>query len=101
MVIRSIEIHYDIASIPGVFPGDPDGALDFRNAAIELIEDALAEADAGDWEGAEIGADEVNFGFMVDDFDAAEAIVRETVAGTPFANIRRITRNAFDPAMFE
>ncbi|MDA5093230.1 hypothetical protein O2N63_03940 [Aliiroseovarius sp. KMU-50] len=34
---RSIEIYYDIESIPGTF----DHPLEFRNAAMELIEGAL------------------------------------------------------------
>ena len=85
---KSIEIYYDISSIPEKY-GHP---LDFRNAAMELIEGALEEADAGEWSGAEIGMGEVNFGFEVEDFDLAEAIVRKTVKGTDFENIREITR---------
>jgi len=89
---KSIEIYYDIADIPerhGHF-------LDFRNAAMELIETALAEADAGEWEGAESGMGEVNFGFSVTDFDRAEQIVRASVKGTPYEGIREIVR--FDSA---
>ncbi len=108
MTFKSIEIYYDIDRIPGVggdvprrgLPGQDtaDAALAFRNDAIELIEDALLAAKAGEWEGAEIGMGEVNFGFAVDDFDVAEAIVREAVAGTQFAGFREIVRNEFDMA---
>lgn len=91
---RSIEVYYDIADIPeghGHF-------LDFRNAAMDLIETALADAGAGEWVGAESGANletgelEVNFGFEVTDFDRAEKIVRAAVKGTPYEGIREITR---------
>ena len=85
---KAIEIYYDIAAIP-VGQGDP---LDFRNAAMERIEAALEDAGAGAWTGADSGMGEVNFGFEVEDFEAAEAIVRRAVAGTPFAGIREIAR---------
>jgi len=98
MLVRSLEVRYDIASIPEMTPGDVDRALDFRDAAIELIEDALLEAGAGEWEGAGIGRGEIRFAFMVDDFDAAEAIVRRVVADTPYANVGAITRASFDTA---
>jgi len=108
MTFKSIEVYYDIDRIPGTptnlgwlgrHPKGPDhAALDFRNDAIELIEDALLAARAGEWEGAEIGMGEVNFGFAVDDFDQAEAIVRKTVAGTKFEHFREIVRNEFDMA---
>ena len=108
MTFKSIEIYYDIDRIPGVsgevaMHGLPrediaQAALEFRNDAIELIEDALLAAKAGEWEGAEIGQGEVNFGFAVDDFDQAEAIVRRAVAGTRFENFREIVRNEFDMA---
>lgn len=110
MTFKSIEVYYDIASIPGVFgrvtgPGLPapdiaEVALEFRDAAIELIEDALLDAGAGEWQGAEIGMGEINFGFAVDDFDLAEAIVLTTVAGTPFAHYREIVRREFDPVVY-
>ncbi len=102
MTFKSIELFYDFDMIPGIAavgqPGRPrweefECALDFRADAIELIEDALVEAGAGEWEGAEIGAGEVNFAFAVDDFDRAEAIVRKAVKGTKFAGIREILRN--------
>ena len=108
MTFKTIEIYYDIDRIPGISavvarPGLPrwdeaDRALAFRNEAIELIEDALLAAKVGEWEGAEIGNGEVNFGFAVDDFDQAEAIVRKTVAGTKFENFRAIMRKEFDMA---
>jgi hypothetical protein len=85
---KSIEIYYDIDSIPKTY-GHP---LDFRNTAMELIEAALEAEEAGEWSGAEIGMGEVNFGFEVEDFEIAEAIVRKAVKGTDFANIREITR---------
>lgn len=99
---KSIEIYYDIANIPGmdIKDVDPGAALDFRNAAMELIETALEAEEAGEWEGAEIGMGEVNFGFTVEDFDRAEAIVRKAVEGTPYAGIRNIERTEFDPADF-
>lgn len=110
MTFKSIEIYYDIDRIPGITaciakPGLPrwdesDRALDFRNDAIELIEDALLAACAGEWEGAEIGGGEVNFGFAVDDFDEAEDIVRTVVTGTKFACIREIVRTEFDTVAF-
>lgn len=84
----SIEIYYDASSIPSEF-GDP---LTFRNAAMAVVEDALEKAGAGEWAGAEYGSGEVNFGFDVEDFEQAEAIVRKAVAGTPYANIREIAR---------
>ncbi len=43
----------------------------------------------------ETGMGEVSFGFEVQDFDAAERIVRAAVAGTPFAGIGRIDRGEF------
>ena len=99
MTLKTIEIYYDIATIPGCDPTHPmdPKALPFRNAAMTLIEAALVNAEAGEWEGAEIGMGEVNFGFEVKDFDRAETIVRQTVAGTPYANIREITRSEYDP----
>ncbi len=86
---KSIEIYYDIDKIPANF----SNPLDFRNAAMELVENALMNADAGEWEGAEIGMGEVNFGFEVEDFDRAETIVLNAVKGTPFEGIREITRH--------
>ena len=62
----------------------------------ELIEDALTDAHAGEWEGAGISRSEVNFGFAVDDFDTAEEIVRKAVTGTRFEHFREIVRNEFD-----
>jgi len=87
---KSIEIYYDIDKIPSAF----EHPLDFRNEAMELVENALMEADAGEWEGAEIGMGEVNFGFEVKDFDKAESIIRATVKGTPFEGIREISRHS-------
>ncbi|MDU8925985.1 hypothetical protein RXV86_01170 [Alisedimentitalea sp. MJ-SS2] len=101
MIMKSIEVYYDIATIPGIAQSDLHGALDFRNSAMELVETALEEAGAGEWEGAEIGMGEVNFGFSVEDFDRAEGIVRKAVTGTPYANIREITRSEFDPAAYQ
>ena len=94
---KNIEIYYDIDAIPGAREARNVGkvALNFRNAAMDLIENALAEADAGEWTGAEIGSGEVNFGFTVTDFEKAEAIVRDTVAGTEFEGIRNIHRSEF------
>lgn len=60
-----IEVSHEVNTIPAEF-ADP---LDFRNAAMELIEAALEEAGAGEWVGADYGANlqtgkpEVNFGF--------------------------------------
>ena len=91
---RSVEIYYNVADIPAGY----EHYLEFRNEAMELIERALADADAGEWAGAESGANfdtgepEVNFGFEVEDFDHAEKIIRATVANTPFERIREITR---------
>lgn len=89
---KSIEIYYDIADIPAGY----DHPLDYRNEAMELIESALTEADAGEWSGAESGIGEVNFGFDVAEFDRAETIVRSAVKGTVYDKIREITR--FDTA---
>lgn len=98
-VMKSIEIYYDTKDIPGAAPGEDlsFAALEFRNAAMDLIEEALAAEDLGEWIGAEIGGGEVNFGFDVEDFDAAEAAVRRAVQGTPYENIREIERREFDP----
>lgn len=106
MGFKSIEIYYDIDGIeartgrdaqPGVVRWDvAERALEFRADAIELIEEALIDAHAGEWEGAGIGRNEVSFGFAVDDFDTAEAIVRKAVSGTRFENFRQIVRNEFD-----
>lgn len=91
---KSIEIYYNCADIPAGYEHD----LDFRNEAMELIEQALEAADAGEWVGAESGANletgesEVNFGFEVTDFERAEKIVRAAVKGTPYECIREITR---------
>lgn len=101
-MFRSIEIYYDIDMIPdlsGVVPrpglprwDEARRALDFRGDAIELIEEALIAAGLGEWEDAGIGRGEVRLGFAVDDFDAAEAIVRAAVEGTRFEGIREISR---------
>lgn len=96
-VIGSIEIFYTIGDLPEGYAHP----LDFRNAAMAHIETALTGANAGEWEGAEIGANletgipEVNFGFSVADFVVAERIVRDAVRGTPFDCIREITRFEF------
>lgn len=94
MSYRSVEIYYDIASIPGIDAASNrmGAALDFRNAAMERIETALAEAGLGEWAGAESDGNEVNFGFEVSDFDAAEQLIRQTVADTIYQGIREITR---------
>ncbi|MEM6973861.1 MAG: hypothetical protein AAF577_13750 [Pseudomonadota bacterium] len=96
MIRKSIEVCYDIAEIPGLGPDDLRGALDFRNAASALIEAAVEEAGIGAWEGTEIGGGRVSFGFQVHDFERAEALVRQTVAGTEFAKIAEIERNVWD-----
>ncbi|MEL6915958.1 MAG: hypothetical protein AAFP13_15795 [Pseudomonadota bacterium] len=93
MTDKSIEVYHDIAAIPG-----EEAPLEFRNAAMALIEAALEEAGAGEWEGAEIGAGEVNIGFEVEDFDVAEGIVRAAVAGTRLAGIARIERREMTEA---
>lgn len=103
MVFRRIEIYYDIDQIPGLSEegtgsGLPcqdgrDRALDFRGEAIELIENALVAAEMGEWEAAGIGRGAVHLGFAVDEFDAAEEVVRKAVAGTPFSGIREIVRS--------
>lgn len=85
---RKIEIFYDTATIPAEF-GE---ALTFRNAAMALVEDALEKSGAGERTGAEHRSGEVNFGFVVEDFEDAERVVRQAVAGTSYANIREITR---------
>ncbi|WP_420584719.1 hypothetical protein [Ruegeria sp.] len=97
MTDKSIEIYYDISEVPGITNGSPSisKALDFRNAAMEHIEQALLDAGLGEWSGAEIGSGEVNFGFVVTDFDLAEQTVRQAVAGTRFSNIREIERYEF------
>lgn len=107
-MFRSIEIRYDTDMIPDVSgvvarPGLPRWdearrALDFRADAIELIEDALLAAGLGEWEDAGIARGEVSLGFAVDDFDAAEAIVRAAVEGTRFEGIREIFRFETDVA---
>ena len=92
---RSIEVRYKISRIPGTFSGggnDIDLALGFRNEAMYHVEAALEAKGLGECVGAEIGRDEVNFGFEVKDFDAAEGAVRKSVAGTKFEGIRQITR---------
>lgn len=104
MIEKSIEIYYDVARIPRAAGGDMLAALEFRNDALELIDAALEDAGAGEWEGARIGADpktgaqQVHFAFAVDDFETAEAIVRAAVAGTPYASIREIVRSETDTA---
>lgn len=97
MTMKSIEIYYNIADIPDISDrsGSSSEALSFRNVAMEHIENAMTAANAGEWIGAEIGSGEVNFGFDVNDFDAAEAVVRAAVAGTPYDCIREITRREF------
>lgn len=106
MRIKSVEVYYNVNRIPDMYPGDWDHALEFRNAAMELIENAIIDAHAGEWAGAEIGSNretgepEVNFGFEVEDFDAAEAVIQKAVAGTPYANIREIARREVDAVDF-
>ena len=93
MIEKSIEIYYDVADMPDKYLRKP---LNFRNAAMERIEKALVEAGLGEWEGAEVGPCEVNFGFSVVDFDSAEVAVRKAVAGTEFEGIREIRRQEID-----
>lgn len=92
MIYKSIEVYYDIASIPGCDPNNPidSKALPFRDEARELIAKALTAAKLGSVEGSEIGMGEVNFGFEVRNCELAEAVVRKTVKGTPFESIREI-----------
>jgi len=94
MSIKTIEIYYDVMDIPDISDRSEWSreALEFRNDAMEHIEVAIQHANAGEWAGAEIGANEVNFGFSVEDFDYAEMVVRESVAGTVFEGIREIAR---------
>ena len=94
MALKSIEIYYDISEIPNISDrsGFSSQALGFRNKAMEHIEQALQNANAGEWEGAEVGSGEVNFGFSVNNHDVAERIVRDCVAGTEFDCIREIQR---------
>lgn len=94
MSMKSIEIYYDIATIPDITDRSDLSAeaFEFRNDAIEHIKVALENAEAGEWEGAEIGGGEVNFGFSVENHDEAERLVRESVAGTVFDCIRSIER---------
>lgn len=97
MTIKSIEIYYDISEIPDILDRNDfsSEALNFRNEAMEHVENALLADNLGEWVGAEIGAGEVNFGFEVEDFDLAEAAVYRAVNGTRFANIREIVRDEF------
>ncbi|MEL7025761.1 MAG: hypothetical protein AAGO57_00835 [Pseudomonadota bacterium] len=88
---KSIEVYYNIDAIPD----DYAHPLDFRNAAMDVVESALRDAGEGEWSGAEMGAGEVNFGFDVEDFERAEKIVRAAVQGTPFEGIREITRFSY------
>ena len=95
MTYKTLEIYYDVDRIPGISDrSDWSGeALAFRNRAMEHVEAALERAGAGEWVGAEIGAGEVNFGFEVEDFDQAEAVIRAAVAGTEFEGFREIERH--------
>ncbi|MDA7965763.1 hypothetical protein [Ruegeria sp.] len=97
MTGKSIEIYYNISDIPDITDRSAfsSEALEFRNAAMEHVENALLAGDLGEWDGADIGETEVNFGFSVEDFEQAEAVVKEAVAGTRFANIREIVRNEY------
>jgi hypothetical protein len=96
---KTIEIIYDVADIPGVNPHDDYSlsALDFRNEAMDFIEQALCKwmPDA-EWSFAESGMGGVNFGFCVPDFDQAEAIIRSAVKDTKFEKIRQFQRIEFD-----
>lgn len=98
--MKTLEIYYDISSISNE-SGDLAHALDFRNKAMEHIENALMEAGAGEWVGAEIGSGEVNFGFDVEDFDHAEQVVLSAVAGTPYEGIREMEHREFDEEEFQ
>ena len=62
---------------------------------MEHIENALSAENLGEWAGAEIGSGEVNFGFVVEDFDLAETAVYKVVKGTRFEGIREIVRSEF------
>lgn len=93
---KSIEIYYDVGSIPEGF----DGPLSFRNEAMEHIELAIQNAGCGEWAGAEIGMGEVNFGFEVEDFERAEEIVRTAVRDTPYEGIREITRFSYPADLY-
>lgn len=97
MSYKTLEIIYDIKSIPGIrTAGMSPEALDFRNEAMEVIEEALITVGVGEWTGADIGEEEVSIQFRVADYDLAETIVRQTVADTRFANIREILRAELD-----
>lgn len=100
-MIKSVEICYDIDSIPrSVFLPKRVSVLTFRNKAMTRIEEALHGAGVGEWGGAEIGGGEVNFGFRVNDFEKAEALIRGAVKGTKYATLREIRRKELDPAEY-
>lgn len=103
MIERSIEVYYDIEAIPGLKDRSnfSSEALKFRNKAMHHIEAAIIQAELGEWSGAEIGLGEVNFGFVVNDFDAAEQVVRDAVRGTEFEGLREIERREIDTSEFE
>jgi hypothetical protein len=101
---KTIEVTYRIQDIPGTGPdgANSTAALDFRNAAMELIEAALEAENTGEWEGADIGMGEVSFGFMTNDPRQAENIIWRAVSGTPYE--RNLTLRVIsydDPAFAE
>lgn len=99
---KCIEIYYDNMTVVGKGGTwfSALRALRYRNAAIKVVERAMTAPRAGEWTGAEVGTDEVNFGFEVEDFERAESVVREAVRGTRFDKIREIRRSEFDEAAF-
>jgi hypothetical protein len=93
MIHKSIEVVYNILDIPGIpSAGVTTESIDFRNEAMDLLESALKSTRAGNWLGAEITIDQISIRFRVQDFDAAERIVRQSVANTPYAIIHAIQR---------
>ncbi len=91
MTQQTLAISYDVAALPGVDPHDRSAALGFRIEAMEVMENALTTAGAGEWQGVGMGHDprtgalEIGFGFTVRDGRAAEALLRATVDGTRYA----------------
>ena len=91
MAKKHIGIFYKISSIPeGV------NALHFRDAAMDLVDEAMEEHRAGRSTEAEVRAKEVSLGFRVRDYDQAERIVQQAVAGTQYDCISDIKRFEFD-----
>lgn len=91
---RVIEIVFDVVTIPGINPNnavDPR-ALRFRDATLVRVDEALGQDDLGHALEADIIAGDLILRFMVQDFDAAEARIKEALGEGQKSSYRELNR---------